>query len=104
LPIGEAFRNSNPHMKGRAITGPANFDQIPELVDRSMARIDLFFAMLETRLKEAEFIACDRFSMADITAFVMIEFARVIRRRIPEDNAATRRWHAAVKTRPSAAL
>lgn len=104
VPIAEAFRNSNPHMKGRAIPGPADFDQIPELAERAMARIDLFFAMLETRLQEAEFIAGARFSLADITAFVMIEFARVIRRRIPEGNAATLRWHGAVKSRPSAAL
>lgn len=104
MPIAEAFRNSNPHMQGRAITGPANFDQIPALVDRAMARIDLFLAMLETRLQEAEFIAGDRFSLADITAFVMIEFARVIRRRIPGDNAATLRWYEAARARPSAAL
>ncbi len=102
LPIAEAFRNSHPAMKGRAITGPENFDQIPELAERAFRRIDLFFDLIETRLNESEYLAGDLFSLADITAFVMIEFARVVKRRIPEQNSASQRWHAAIKARPSA--
>ncbi|HHN73350.1 MAG TPA: glutathione S-transferase [Thermopetrobacter sp.] len=102
-PIAEAFRNSHPAMKGRAVTGPEDFEQIPALAERAFRRIDLFFDLIEDRLKESEYLAGDVFSLADITAFVMIEFARVVKRRIPEDNAASRRWHAAVKARPSAA-
>lgn len=104
LPIAEALRNASPAMKGRALTGPVNFDQIPELAERAHARIGLFFDLLERRLQDSEYIALDRFSLADITAFVFIEFARVIRRRIPADNAATLRWFAAVRARPGAAL
>lgn len=102
-PIAEAFRNSHPAMKGRAITGPEDFEQIPALAERAFRRIDLFFDLMERRLGQSEYLAGDRFTLPDITAFVMIEFARVVRRRIPEDNTATLRWHAAVKARPSAA-
>lgn len=104
LPIAEALRNSNPHMQGRALTGPVNFDQIPELAERGQHRIGLFFDLLEERLRDSAYLAGDVFTLPDITAFVFVEFARVVRRRIPEENAATLRWYAAIKARPSAAL
>ena len=42
--------------------------------------------------------------MADITAFVFVDFARVIKARIPEGNAATQAWFDRIKARPSASL
>lgn len=104
LPIAEVLRNSNPHMKGRAIPGPVNFEQIPELAARGRHRVGLFFEMLEQRLQASRYLAGDRFSLADITGFVFVDFARVIRARIPEQNRATQAWFDAIKARPSAAL
>ncbi|MFV0512251.1 MAG: glutathione S-transferase family protein [Jhaorihella sp.] len=103
LPIAEALRNANPRMKGRAITGPVDFDQIPELAERAQIRIGLFFDLMEDRLRQSRYLACDSFTLPDITAFVMIEFARVVRRHIPEQNAATLAWYEAVKARPAMA-
>lgn len=104
LPIAEALRNSNPHMKARAVTGPVNYDQIPELAARGMQRVEVFFDMLETRLNESAFVATDQFTLADITTFVFVDFARVIKMRIPENNTATQAWYDAIKARPSANL
>lgn len=104
LPIAEALRNGNPHMKGRAVTGTTNYDQIPELAERGMKRAAAFFEMLEQRLKESPFVATDHFTLADITTFVFIDFARVIKMRIPEENTATQVWYENVKARPSASL
>ena len=103
-PIAEVLRNTNPHMKDRAIPGQVNFEQIPALAARGAARVDLFFDLLESRLKQSKFLALDNFTLADITCFVFVDFARVIRRRIPEANAASLAWFNAVKSRPSAAL
>lgn len=103
-PIAEVLRNTNPHMKARAIPGQTNFEQIPELAERGMARVDLFFDLLESRLKESANLALDHFTLADITCFVFVDFARVIRRRIPEGNSATLAWFEAVRSRPSATL
>ncbi|WP_425044589.1 glutathione S-transferase family protein [Primorskyibacter sp. S87] len=104
LPIAEALRNSNPHMKDRAIPGPVDFVQIPELAERGMARVGLFWDLLEKRLAETPYVAASTFSLADITTFVFVEFARVIRARIPEENDATLAWYERVKARPSASL
>lgn len=100
--IADAFRNSNPYMKGRALTGTENFEQIPELAERAMKRVHLFFALLEARLSERDFLAGDSFTMADITGFVFCDFARVIKTPIPDSYTATRAWFERIKSRPSA--
>ncbi|MDK3017195.1 glutathione S-transferase family protein [Pseudodonghicola flavimaris] len=104
MPIAETFRNSNRHMQGRAIPGPEDFDQIPELAERGRTRVAIFFDMIEERLSHSAYLAGDRFTLADITGFVFIDFARVIKTRIPEENTATRAWFDAIAARPSAAL
>jgi len=60
-------------MKGRAIPGPSDFDQIPELAERGMKRVPLFFDLLEARLKDSPWLAGARFTLADITGFVMVD-------------------------------
>lgn len=100
--IADAFRNSNPHMKGRALTGTENFEQIPDLAERAMKRVHLFFELLEARLSESAFLAGDSFTMADITGFVFCDFARVIKTPIPDSCTATRSWFEKIKSRPSA--
>ena len=104
LPVSEMLRNSNPRMKGRAITGPVNFEQIPELAERGRHRIELFYGAVELRLKDSAFLALETLTLVDITAFVVIDFMRVVKMPIPDDNIATRAWFDQIQARPSAAL
>jgi glutathione S-transferase len=61
-----------------------------------------FYADLEARLAEVPFVAGDRFSAADITAIVTVDFAsKAPSLPIPEGHEATRRWYATVAARPS---
>lgn len=103
-PIAEALRNTHPAFKDRAIPGPVNYEQLPALAERGMDRAKRFFGLLEERLQESPFVACDHFTLADISTFVFVDFARVIKLRIPEENAATLAWYNAIKERPSAQL
>lgn len=104
MAVAEALRNSNPHFKNRALPGPVNFAQIPALAERGLERIGLFFDLLEDRLQESPFLACDHFTLADISAFVFTDFARVVRMKLPETHAAARAWFENIKARPSAGL
>lgn len=104
LPIAEVLRNSNPHMKDRAIPGPVNHAQIPALAERGLLRVAGFFDLLEERLAQVPYLAGAQFTLADITGFVMVDFARVIRQRIPEGHVATQDWFDRIKARPSAGL
>ena len=101
LAIAEAMRNSAPSMAGRALTGPVDHAQIPELAARGLARARQFFAMLDERLAGREFIATDRFSIADITAVVAVDFARVVKLRVDGQVPELQRWRAGMALRPS---
>ena len=104
LAIAEAMRNRAPAMAGRALAGPVNYAQIPELAERGQARARQFFATLNERLAGREFLAADRFSVADITAVVAVDFARVIRLRVDEQVPELQRWRAGMALRPSMTL
>lgn len=101
LPIAEALRNSSPAMADRALPGPMNYAQIPELAQRGLARVQHFFQTLNERLAGREFIATDRFSLADITAVVAVDFARIVRVKPGEQHPELVRWRAAMAERPS---
>lgn len=58
---------------------------------------------LNDELKGREFIAIDRYSMADIATLTSIDFADFIGVKMPEELASLRAWHARVSARPSAA-
>ena len=77
--VGEAFRNSAEAFKNRALPGQRNIRQIPELVKRGKYRTNLFFDFLDQHLKENRYIAANRFTMADIDAYVTYSFAKWIK-------------------------
>jgi len=104
LAVAEALRNSSPAMANRALPGPVDYPQIPELAERGRARVRQFFAALDARLSDREFLAGDGFSIADITAAVAVDFARIVKIRPDDTHPNLQRWHAAVALRPSMAL
>ncbi|MEZ0466135.1 glutathione S-transferase family protein [Phaeobacter sp. SYSU ZJ3003] len=103
-PVAEALRNTHPAFENRAIPGPDHYAQIPELAERGQARTARFFDLLEERLQDSPFLATDHFTLADISAFVFVDFARVIKMRVPEANTATLAWQEAIRERPSSQL
>ena len=104
LAIAEAMRNSSPAMANRALAGPANYAQIPELAQRGLARVQQFFVTLNERLHGEGFVAAGRFSVADITAVVAVDFARVVKVKPGEQHPHILRWRAAMAQRPPVAL
>ncbi len=104
LAIAEALRNSAPAMANRALPGPVDYAQIPELAQRGLARVQQFFVMLDEHLAGREFIAADQFSIADITAVVAVDFARVVKVKPGEQHPHLQRWRAAMAQRPSMLL
>ena len=68
-------------------------DSMPPLVTR-------FFDMLDQRLGEGEYVAGERFSVADITALVAVDFSRIIKMGLENSHRNARRWHEQVSARP----
>ena len=104
LAVGEALRNAAKRLANRALTGPHDHAQIPELAERGRRRVGHFFELLETTLADREYLSGDAFSAADIMGFVTVEFAGWLKLALPDDAANAKRWFDAVKARPSSAL
>lgn len=104
LAIAEAMRNSSPGLVNRALPGPVDYAQIPELAQRGLARLQHFINELDTHLQGREYIAGDSFSIADISAVVALDFARIVRVKPGEQHLNLVRWRAAMALRPSMQL
>lgn len=59
--------------------------------------------VLDRRLGESEWLAGDRITIADIVAFIGIDFGRMIRLKPPEELKNVARWADAMRARPAAA-
>jgi len=58
--------------------------------------------LLDQRLKGREWLAADRLTMADIVAFVGLDFTRLIRLALPENLTEVARWAEVMRERPAA--
>mgnify|MGYP001223527936 CR=1 FL=1 len=102
--IAEGLRNSAPRLQNRAVTGPKNIRQIPELAERGRVRVKNFLNTLENILNGKKFMAGELFTAADIMGLVVIEFAGWLKISLPDDAINTKKWFEKVSSRPSANL
>src|SRR5260370_16815039 len=99
----EGGGNWVPGLKGRALSGPHDYEQLAGLVDRSKRRVANFYADFDARLEDVPFVAGADFSAADITAVVTVDFATAaLKIPIPGGSRALSRWYETVAARPSA--
>ena len=103
LAAGEAFRNKARGLAGRALTGPEAVAQIPQLAARGRERVARFFEALNTQLARTSYVAGERYTIADITAQVTVDFADWIKMKLPPEHSYAARWYQKVMQRPSAA-
>lgn len=104
MAIAEVLRNRAKGMKDRALPGPHNYAQIPELAERGRARLGHFLERFEEHMTGREWVATDRFTLADVTAGVALDFAGWIKVDASEGHPAIAAWRARLAARPSFAL
>lgn len=104
MAAGEALRNAAKRLENRAIVGPDDYAQIPELAERGRRRAGRFLERLDTILADRDYVAGAAFSIADITAYCTVDFAKWAKVEVPDDAANLHRWFATVGERPSTAL
>jgi glutathione S-transferase len=104
MAVAEALRNSAPAMANRALPGPVDYPQIPQLAERGLLRLQHFFTLLDAHLAGRDYVAAGRFSLADITAVVAVDFARIVKVKPGEQHPHLVRWRAAMAQRPSMAM
>jgi glutathione S-transferase len=100
------FYLSNPIMLNVRHSHPAlaalEAVQIPQVADYNKLSAERFMKTLDRHLAEREFIALDRFTIADIVAVVGLDFARMVRYRPPAEFENLHRWFDACRARPAA--
>ncbi len=97
LPIAQVFRHTHPHMA--KLEEPQIADWAAANRPRALRNMLLF----DDVLRDRPFVSGDRFTVADITGLVALDFARPARIAIPPELANFNRWHEALRARPSAA-
>ena len=95
-PIMLSVRHSHPALAALEAT------QVPQVADYNRIGAERFMRTLDRHLADREFIALDRFTIADIVAVVGLDFARLVKYRPPDELTNLARWYEAARARPAA--
>ena len=95
MQVGMCFQHTTGYFKDR-------MTPVPEFGQQAGINASKFLHLLNKRLAYNPFIAGEAFSIADITALCAIDFARVMKIRIGDDQTDLQRWYDEVNQRPSA--
>lgn len=100
------FYLANPIMLNVRLTHPAlaaiEAAQVPQVADYNRVAAERFMRTLDRHLADHEFIAADRFTIADVVSAVGLDFARLIKYRLPEELTNLTRWLDDCRARPAA--
>jgi glutathione S-transferase len=95
-PIGRTVQNTSPIFAGR-------FKQFSDYGEAQRAIVSQRMERMDRELNGQQFIAGDRYTIADITALVAIDIGGLLGNiKIAPELTHLRRWHDAVSSRPSA--
>jgi glutathione S-transferase len=97
FPIAQVVRHSHPKMA--EMENP----QVPDWAAVNRPKAVHAMEIVDEALRDRPFIAGDRFTVADITGLVALDFAKSARIAIPPELLHLNRWYEALKMRPSAA-
>ena len=95
-PVMIAVRHTHPAMA-------ALEQQVPVVGEHSLEGGLRALKVLDRQLADHEWLAGDRLTIADIVAFVGIDFGRMIKLQLPEGLTNVARWADAMRARPAAA-
>jgi glutathione S-transferase len=76
--------------------------QNPAFAAHQQAAAHKGLELLDARLADRDWLVADRLTIADIVAFIGVDFARLIRFRPPETLVNLNRWAEAMRARPAA--
>jgi len=91
------FRHGHPAMAKMQVP------QVRQWAEINKPRVTEFLEIFNDALAGRKFAAGDKFSVADITGLVAIDFMKPAKMELSEPYQHVRRWHAEISARPSAA-
>lgn len=94
--VAAVFRHSHPAMAELEVP------QVADWAEANRPRVQLGLEIVDAQLADNAFVAGDKYTVADITALVGVDFTKVGRIEVPETLTNLARWRAEVSSRPSA--
>lgn len=94
--ISQCFRHRHPAM------AEMEKPQIGAWADACEPRVFAGLEILDAQLSKSAFVAGDRYTVADITTLVAIDFLKPAKLEVPASLSNVKRWHDDVSSRPSA--
>lgn len=94
--VAAVFRHTHPAMKDLEVP------QLPDWAEANRPRVMWFLELIDRELATRQFVAGDRYTVADITMLVSVDFMKPARLALPESAGNVKRWHSDVSARPSA--
>ncbi len=95
IPMAQTFRHAHPN--GKLVERRP----VPEFGEGQRGIAERRMGILDQELAGREFISGDRFTIADITAYIGLEFFRFVGFAITPEQENLARWFQTVKERPS---
>lgn len=94
--VASVFRHTHPAMKELEVP------QIAEWGEANREKALDFLALLDRELAQRPYLVGDRFSIADITGMIAVDFMKPAKLAVPETLVNVIRWHGQISARPSA--
>lgn len=91
--IAGMLRNRGDGFHNRALPGPLDLPQIPELIERGKLQLEFVLPQLDAHLANHTWVAGDNFSLADIDLLVSVDFLAWVKLAVPENCAHLRSWY-----------
>jgi glutathione S-transferase len=95
--VSSVFRHLHPAMAALEVP------QVAAWGEANKPRAMEFLSFLDEELKTRAYVAGPRFSVADITAVIAVDFMKPAKLAVPESLGNLQRWHAEVSARPAVA-
>jgi glutathione S-transferase len=94
--VQAVFRHGHPGMAKYEVP------QVQQWAEVNKPRVEEFLEIMDDELAKHEFIAGGRYTVADITGLVAMDFMRAAKLSLAERYRNVRRWYAELAARPSA--
>src|SRR3954466_5817834 len=87
FPVSHVFRNSHPAMKEMEVP------QVPAWAEANKPRVMEFLALLDAALGRHRYVAGERYTVADITGMIAVDFMKPAKLAVPDELKNLKRWH-----------
>ena len=92
-------------VNGPIVAQLGRFEQIPDAKTSSDKNVNRYYKRLDAEFAMTEYVAGDRYTIADITLLSAVDFASTMVALKPDDKLThLKRWHDQISARPSSAI